>query len=360
MEEILPYLNEQVYLIFLISVMIVSGIMKKHNLLVDVFNFIIIHVKSNRMVVAIISMIGGILPIPGRVTVSAGILSMIAPCCSQDDCNDGKKVCRKSRSKFGIIDYLSTHHYYLWSPLEKTVVLPMAVLGISWGAFLGLVWPLIAITFIYIIWYIFWKFQESDIILDRSEFDGYNFNRIMIGAAPFFAGLGLLIFGLHGALVFGILALYYIILTKSSNIMEIIKYVNWWLVLVLALVLVLSVYFKQHSGEILASLEAYSAVIDINTMAGFLTISGFAFISSWLMGSSGKFAGIVALLVTLYGADYLVWFLVLEFMAYNLSPMHKCLSIGSMYFGTPIRKYFEAIIVWQGLLVVYAVTTLIW
>ena len=62
----------------------------------------------------ITSLLGGILPIPGRVALSAPLLDAIAP------------PDKKKRSAFGVIDYLSTHHYYWWSPLEKTVVLPMA------------------------------------------------------------------------------------------------------------------------------------------------------------------------------------------------------------------------------------------
>jgi len=353
----MSYLLVQTYLIFLIGVMISSGIMKKHNLMVDIFKYISERIPSKRGVVALISFIGGVLPIPGRVTVSAGILSNLAPCCSENDCNQGERNCRKSRSKFGIIDYLSTHHYYLWSPLEKTVILPMAALGISWGVFIGYVWPLIIITFVYIGWYIFWKFDEDDIILDISFFDNYDIKRFITGALPLILSIGLLAFGFNGAIIFGILTIYYIILTKSYNIKELFGYVNWWLVLLLSMILILSVFFKSHNTEIIEFINTHKNIFDINTMSGLIAISSFAFISSWLMGSSGKFAGIVALLTTIYGVQYLVWFLVLEFFAYNISPMHKCLSIGSGYFGTPIRRYFEAIIGWQILLLIWAFIT---
>ncbi len=349
------YLVVQTYLVFLIGVMISSGIMKKHNLLADIFKYISEKIPSKRGVVALISFFGGVLPIPGRVTVSAGILSNLAPCCSDTDCNKGDKDCRKSRSKFGIIDYLSTHHYYLWSPLEKTVILPMAALGLSWGAFIGYVWPLILITLIYIIWYIFWRFNEEDIILNTEIFGDYNIKRLITGFFPLVLGIGLLASGiLSGAWIFGFLALYYIGLTKSFDIKEIFGYVNWWLVGLLSIVLILSVFFKSHNTEILGFINEYSAILDITTTTGIMAISAFAFLSSWLMGSSGKFAGIVALLVTIYGPQYLVWFLVIEFFAYNISPTHKCVPIGSMYFGTSVRRYFEAIIWWQILLLIWA------
>jgi len=351
----LSYIIVQKYLIFLIGVMVSTAIMKKHNLMADMFKFIIDHIPSKRGAVALISFVGGMLPIPGRVTVSAGILSGLAPCCSDADCNIGDKQCQKSRSKFGIIDYLATHHYYLWSPLEKTVILPMAALGLSWGAFIGYMWPLIVITGVYITWYIFYKFQEEDIQINSSLFGDYNYKRLFTGFLPLIGGIALLATGLlNGAWIFGFLTLYYVVLTKSFNIKELSSYVNWKLVFLLSGVLMLSVFFKSHSVEILQLIETYKSFLDITTMSGMIAISGFAFFSSWLMGSSGKYAGIVALLVTIYGPQYLVWFLALEFFAYNVSPMHKCIHIGRMYFNTPVRKYFEVIILWQFFLMSWA------
>ena len=349
------YLTVQTYLIFLIGVMISSEIMRKHNLLSDVFKFISDSIPSKRGVVALISLVGGVLPIPGRVTVSAGILSGIAPCCSKSNCNDGEKACQKSRSKFGIIDYLATHHYYLWSPLEKTVILPMAALGISWGAFIGFTYPLIIITAVYITWFIFWKFSEDDIQFDSSIFGEYNLKRLVTGFLPLITGIIILATGVvSGAWIFGTLAIYYIVLTKSFNIKELFGYVNWYLVGLLSVVLIASVFFKQHQSEFLGFIDAHKAILDMSTLSGFIAVSGFAFVSAWLMGSSGKYAGIVALLSSIYGIHYLVWFLTLDFFAYNVSPTHKCIHIGRMYFGTPIRKYFEAIILWQMLLLIWA------
>ncbi len=69
----------------------------------------------------VVSAIGGILPIEGRVTVSAGVLDTM---CSNHSHNHG-------REKMGIVDYLGNHHYYLWSPLEKTVILPIAAFGLK-------------------------------------------------------------------------------------------------------------------------------------------------------------------------------------------------------------------------------------
>ena len=115
MEYIDLILKGQVYLFLIVFVMMIAGMVKENKLFDDVFCFFQQNLKSKKAVVAIVSAITGLLPIKGRVTVSAGLLETLAPdkgCCG--------------REKFGPIDYVSTHHYYFWSPLEKTIILPMA------------------------------------------------------------------------------------------------------------------------------------------------------------------------------------------------------------------------------------------
>ena len=99
-------------------------------------------VKSKRAVVALVSALTGVLPIPGRVSVSAGVLDTIS--------SEGK-----SREKLGMIDYLSTHHYYLWSPIEKTIILPMAAFGLSYWAMMTYMWPLLVGCLAVVLFYLF-------------------------------------------------------------------------------------------------------------------------------------------------------------------------------------------------------------
>ena len=60
-------------------------------------------------------------------------------------------------------------------------------------------------------------------------------------------------------------------------------------------------------------------------------------VAAWIMGSSGKYAGMTSALVLIFGPQYLTGFLATEYSGYLLSPAHKCLMIGQQYFGTPIR-----------------------
>jgi hypothetical protein len=325
----MEYLIVQQYLIFLLGVMITAGIIKDNNLLGDLF-ILIDDIPSKRLKLFLISLIGGILPIPGRVTLSAGILDSLAP-------SEGKK-----REKFGIIDYISTHHYYLWSPLEKTVILPMAVLGITYGNYISYMWPLVLITFLYIAWYVFYIVKEDDIMLNINTkiFDFQNFIK---GSLPLILGVIFLASGYNPAIVFTVITIYYII-SNPDSIKNIKSYINWRLVILLAIILVISVFVKSHFALFEQLLENNHSIIFASILA---------FGASWLMGSSGKYASLASLLILIFGIDYMLWFLTIEFIAYNLSPMHKCVHIGRMYFGTSVKEYFKVIVLWQILLFVY-------
>ena len=74
-----------------------------------------------------------------------------------------------------------------------------------------------------------------------------------------------------------------------------------------------------------------------------IPVSIVAAIAAYIMGSSGKYAGMTSALVAIFGPQYLVWFLTTEYSGYLLSPAHKCLMIGQQYFGTPIRKYYKVL-----------------
>jgi hypothetical protein len=339
-------LKDQTYLLFLISVFIISGVLKDHDLFLDVFKLITKKVKSKKFVLALISLVSGVLPISGRVTVSAGVLALIAP---------GDNKCHKpGREKYGIIDYLATHHYYLWSPLEKTVILPMVALGLSWSQFMAYTLPLLVISLAYTCWYIGLKVEESEISIDLKNNEPINWGRLAYGFLPFISSIAaLLIFEKSAPWIFSALAIYYLTITKPWSIEKINSYINWSLVGFLGLIIVLGKITGSYSKEIEGFIKT-SNWADPKTFVGILAISSLAFTASWIMGSSGKFAGILALLVTIFGPHYLVWFFVVEFAGYNFSPMHKCVPIGKMYFKTPIGTYANALATWMFLLLSFA------
>jgi len=289
--------KNQIYLFYLLGVMITSGIIKEKGYFNNLFNYIVNKVKSKKGVVALISLFSGILPIPGRVIVSAGILDTIAP------------KSEKSRSKFGIIDYLATHHYYLWSPLEKTIILPIATLNLTYLGVIRHIAPLLLITLLYIIYYIVFILRENDIEIQRNALS-----------------------------------------KKNEGSVDIKKYINWNLLLTVGVIIVLSNIISTYHDYFLGYISYYPNLY-ISMCLGFL--------ASVLLGSSGKFIGITVLLTQLFGIEYFTMFFAVEYAGYLISPIHKCVAIGKMYFGTPIIEYIKVLSVWAVLIILVGMLTLI-
>ena len=279
-------LNGLWYVPYLAIIMVLSAWAKKTSFFMPVYRWIATHVKSKRAVVAIISAISGVLPIEGRVTVSAGFLDTIAP-------NDSR------RRLYGIIDYLSTHHYYFWSPLEKTVILPMAVLGLTYTGFIGYVWPLIVTCLVVGLFYIFFVLKEEDVAIDLEK-------------------------------------------NKTCDHDHATKWLDWKILAIVAGVIILGNYIKSFDEQMLE-------IVKNNGSLAVATLLSFLF--SFAMGSSSKYAGFVSLLATVFGPQYLPLFLAVDYTGYMLSPTHKCFAVGKTYFDTPIGEFYRAIALLCGSLI---------
>lgn len=303
----------------------------------DIFKVLKQKVKSKKMVVFLVSLFGGVLPIPGRVALSASMLNSIAP------------VDNKKRKKFGIIDYLSTHHYYLWSPLEKTVIIPMAVLGITYTEFMGYIWPILLITGVYVTYYVLsLKDDEVDIEVSNEPIDWSN---ILFVVIPF---LGTILFSCitdYYFYAFTAFTFYLIVYSKLWN--KLLDYINWELLWIVGVIIILGNVVNSYYPEMENYIREYS------TSGNILVVSMLGFLAAFLLGSSAKYAGIVSLLTSVFGMEYFVLFFTLEYSAYLISPAHKCLPIGQKYFHTGFLTYLKALVVWISLMMTYAITTII-
>ena len=337
MENINLLYKGQEYLLFIVFIMMAAGLIKEHNLFASTYAYIQKVFKSKRVIVALMSALTGILPVSGRVTISAGILDTLAPPKGQP-----------GREKFGIIDYLATHHYYVWSPLEKTILIPMAALGIGYGAVLYQLLPLLVVSLGLVFWYIAYKVSEDDIQLTVSN-ERFKISNILRNVFPFIAAIGTAIAGLHPAIAFGLLVVYYMILTMTWDFKKLMSYVDWKLLAWVAVIIVVANVTRSYSGEVETYLK--NTALDINTVAGFIAISAISLGSSFLFGSSSRFAAITTILTLVYGVEYFVWFFALDYVGYLVSPAHKCMAIGKLYFGTPWKRYANALGLWAVLLV---------
>ena len=332
--------NGQIYLLLIVFVMMIAGMVKEHGLFKDIFCFFEQNLKSKKAVVAIVSALTGLLPIKGRVTVSAGMLETLAPdkgCCG--------------REKFGPIDYVSTHHYYFWSPLEKTVILPMAAFGLTYAQWIGIIWPLLAVSIAFILAYLIWGVKESDIELNDCDTD-IKVSRITRYVFPYIAGVGAIIAGIDFLWAFGTLTLYYMFCTQTFDIKKLLGYVDWKLIAWVAVIIVAANFAVQNTDNIKNFLG--NAGLDINTVGGFALLSLFSFAGAFALGSSSRFGAITVLMASIYGLEYLPWFFAVDFVGYLISPMHKCVAIGMLYFGTKLRYYATILGAWGGLVILSA------
>lgn len=272
MEILIKLLDGIWFVPFVLGVMILVNLVNSKGYFIPIYDYLEKKVKSKRLLIFLISAVSGILPIPGRVVISAGALDTLAP-------ND------KKRENYGIINYLSTHHYYLWSPLEATVLIPISALGISYMHFISMVFPLLLAIICITLYYIFFVLKEDDILINKTE-------------------------------------------RKKTFIFKGIK---WNVILLVGLVIITGNAIKIYSDSIV------NYFMDFNT--SILFASGIAFITSFILGSSSKFAGITTLLVTVFGINYLPLFFALGYSGYLVSPTHKCLIITKSYFNLDMRLY---------------------
>jgi hypothetical protein len=338
----------QEYLLFIAFIMMIAGLIKEHNLFAGAYAYIQKVFKSKRVIVALMSAFTGILPISGRVTVSAGMLDTLAP-----------PKGSPGREKFGIIDYLSTHHYYVWSPLEKTILIPMAAFSIGYGAVVFKLLPLLIVSLGVVFTYITFFVKEDDIQLNTQN-KHFKVSNVIRNVFPFLVAIVLAlnpIGGLDPWLVFGALLFYYMILTLTWDYKKLLGFVDFKLLAWVAVIIVVANFTRENTNDIKAYLE--STAFNINTITGFSIISALAFGSAFLFGSSSRFAAITTILSLVYGVEYFVWFFALDYAGYLISPMHKCMAIGKLYFGTPWKRYLNALGAWIALLLGAGALTLI-
>jgi hypothetical protein len=220
----------------------------------------------------------------------------------------------------------------------------MAALGLSYTQYMAhTIVPLI-ITLAFAGTFIFAYVKETDVeIIDSARI--ISWNRLLKGWGPIIATMIFLLTVNTKenpyllSVWFPSLTCYY---SYICNDWKWGKYINWQFLGLAVVVLTLSAVM----GELSEPVKEYLKHVSTIKVPGALYIASVVgFLASFAMGSSGKYAGLVSILVKGFGIHYLTWFLCVEYAGYIISPMHKCLLIGQQYFGTPIRKYYS-ILIW--------------
>jgi len=232
----------------------------------------------------------------------------------------------------------------------------MAAFGLSYGALMGMLWPLLVVSIAFIIAYLVWGVKESEIELNDTGRE-IKVSRITRYVLPYVAGVGAIIAGIDFLWAFGSLTLYYMIVTKTFDIPKLLRFVDWKLIAWVAVIIVAANFARTNTNEIKEFLG--NTGLDIQTLSGFTLLSLLSFAGAFALGSSSRFGAITVILASIYGIEYLPWFFAVDFVGYLISPMHKCVAIGMLYFGTKLRYYLTILGGWGGLVILAGGLTLI-
>jgi hypothetical protein len=231
----------------------------------------------------------------------------------------------------------------------------MAAFGLGYSAWLGVIWPVLLVSMMFILTYCWVAVKEDDIIMEEKQ--NLGIRCFTLNVLPFLVGVfGYMALGGEGPElvfpIFGAMLAYYIVLTKSFDIVKLNNYINWRTVAIVALIFASSGFMQEHNEQISNYIK--NVGVDIHTFKGMALISLLTFIASFSMGSDGKFAALTVLMASAFGKEYLLWFFALDYTGYLLTPMHECVMIGKRYFGTPLLTYYTALVTWAVLMLTVA------
>jgi len=171
------------------------------------------------------------------------------------------------------------------------------------------------------------------------------------------AGVSAIIAGIDFLWAFGMLTIYYMFVTRTFDVPKLLRYVDWKLIAWVAAIIVLANIAVQNTDAIKSYLQ--NSGVDINTWQGFAVLSFASFAGAFALGSSSRFGALTVIMTSIFGLEYLPWFFAVDFVGYLISPMHKCVAIGMLYFGTKLRYYVTILGLWGGLVIAAGAMTLI-
>jgi hypothetical protein len=293
--------------------------------------------KNGKLSLIATALFLGMMPVKGRTILSAPIIAEIA---RKNNLNNNSA---------SLVNYLSTHIYYLMFPLSTSLMFVIAVMNFNYFKFVFFLLP--GIIFLAgVVWYYASRsnISESFAIQTKSSFKEAARFTFPILVLLIFLGL----YGLYkvqysmliGVFLFVVLSL--VSLRPSKEQIKIAwKSIDKYLIIILALILLLSVLAKNSSfiKDSLSGVMLSSYSIPVLIVAGYLV--GFTIGSSSTMVSAvfpllapvligNPFAYQVAAIV--YASEY---------AGYIASPAHPCCHYAASFFNIPYLKVWWRITV---------------
>jgi len=318
------------YVFLLFSVLVISDFLKNKQLFVPIIDFILKKIKNKKLLLFLFVNVLGFLPVPGRIVLACGMLDSI----------QNKE---KNNQKMGILAYLSSHHYYLWSPLEKSIIITIGVAGISYFQFLHLLFPAIVTYFILLMFAYFVWIKNDDINILGLD-NSIKVNPIEVKYILMSGLLGLVIALLiHNYFSFFLIFLIGMILLDYNQFFKSLKNINYNLIIFLAVLMIATHFLKLYGTPYFKSISQSSSVLIL-----FVILS---FIGSVILGSSSRYAALTGIGISLFGNHYLPLLYLIDFAGYFISPTHKCTIISKMYFNVPFFYFYGTLLVFVSIVV---------
>lgn len=310
--EFTEIIETQQFIIVVFLVYVVCE-MYKHNNILGIIDNIFKNARFSNIVTILTT---GFLPIPGRIIM----------CTSLIDTANGKVDKNTATAA-----YIGTHHFYLWSPIEKSVLVIMSGLSISYIEFL---YAITAPLIVYVI-YMVWLLKGIDIVRTTQKYT-YRFKDLLsiVLLSVTLISMTLTTGYMLCSLLLSVYVLYLCML--YDGIMTCLKRVKYGTLLLISLILFASDYLK-----------ALYNILEFNPTHLFYSLA-ISFIASYMLGSSSKFSSICLLMVSVFGVEYLCLFYTIDFCGYMLSPMHKCRVITQCCSHLHTREFYNRL--WRLLL----------
>jgi hypothetical protein len=242
----------------------------------------------------------------------------------------------KNRQKMGIINYFLAHHYYLWSPFEKSVIIILSGLSISYFQFIEAVFIPLIIYLILLILYCIFYVNTNDLNI-KIQNNGPAWP-LLVFILSIFSALFIPIY-----ISFTICMIIFVIYSKInlSSLFKMITSKDYYTLLIIGLVIIAGQYIHTIVNP-----------KDYITTQNIIILLSLGFIFSFVLGSSSKYAGITLLMSSLVGVKFLPIIFITEYVGYFLSPVHKCVLISKQYFDTPLIRFYFHLIIYSLFLII--------
>ena len=231
--------------------------------------------------------------------------------------------------------------------MEKAIIIVCGILGITYGAFISIMWLPALIMVAFSLMYIFNFVSEDEIYLQETM---TTCTKGVWSVAVLFVAIA--IASIMPAYTWYIFAAYAAVLVLYFRTFK-WDWIDWETIGMacgaVTLGSIIGVYQKD-AMHVLAPLISGHAIGAVAVLS---------FLIAFAMGSSAKYAAFCGAIVKVLGIKFLPLFYLVELAGYLMSPSHDCVAIAKSYFKTPVGMFLVPLVALNIILVLYGVLVLL-